>query len=555
VVTVRRGVIVLIVGPDGAGKSTLARGLLGTFGTGMPTIHSHWRPEALPHPGALVGRRRPQAGCDPHARSPHGVAVSLALLGYFWLDFALGGWGRLRRLRNSGALVVVERGWWDIVVDPARYGLSVSPRLVWALGRLLPKPDVMLALLGEPELVARRKAELSAPEIARQNQVWLRMSIARFRADIDAAVPPHVALEQAVECVRRGVDDPAVTREASWASLPGDAWATASFRRSAASPDTREPRWWLPRSPRSAARAGLLLYHPMTTKGRLAWEASRALARVGGFRLLPTAAPPATDLHRALEGMLREVFEQSGTNYPFDPRSVAIAKRNRPGGFVVLLLNLEGRPAAVAKVALETAGRCALEREAASLERIAPHLPPLLAAPRVVAHGNGVLVLRAEAWRPRLRPTRLPAAVAFGLGAFFRAGIQPDEPTLGFAHGDAAPWNLFRTGDRWLLLDWEHATAAAAPFHDLFHFLVHAHSLLGRPARSEILAGLDGRGWVGDALMAYSDGAAVPAARASEFLREYICRLVDAENELVDAVTPGGLAAVGARRRLLAELR
>ena len=46
-------------------------------------------------------------------------------------------------------------------------------------------------------------------------------------------------------------------------------------------------------------------------------------------------------------------------------------------------------------------------------------------------------------------------------------------------HGDLAPWNLVRTADRPVLLDWEFARFADEPLHDLAHFVVQGGALLG----------------------------------------------------------------------------
>jgi hypothetical protein len=75
------------------------------------------------------------------------------------------------------------------------------------------------------------------------------------------------------------------------------------------------------------------------------------------------------------------------------------------------------------------------------------------------------------------------------------------------------PWSLLRTADGWVLIDWEDAAAAEAPFLDLCHYLVQGHAMLGRPSRQAVLDGFrDQRGWVGLAVAAYADGAGLPVA-------------------------------------------
>ena len=64
-----------------------------------------------------------------------------------------------------------------------------------------------------------------------------------------------------------------------------------------------------------------------------------------------------------------------------------------------------------------------------------------------------LLLLEAVEWSPRLRPWVLPSEVAFALGRAFAASA--DGGDRGMAHGDFAPWNLLRTSDGWVLVDWE----------------------------------------------------------------------------------------------------
>ena len=137
-------------------------------------MHIHWRPGLLPRAGALVGEEVGDP-TTPHARPPHSRLVSLMLLMYNWLDFFLGTWVRILPARARGALIVMERGWMDIVVDQRRYRQAVPPGLVRGLARLLPSPDFVLLLHADPEVLSTRKPELPPTEIARQLAEWRRL--------------------------------------------------------------------------------------------------------------------------------------------------------------------------------------------------------------------------------------------------------------------------------------------------------------------------------------------------------------------------------------------
>jgi hypothetical protein len=520
----RRGLVVLVAGPDGAGKSSVARRVADELaGEVTRVVHTHWRPGLLPHPRALVGGRGAGDGTRPHSRAPHGAVLSLGLLGYYWLDFFVGGWLGQRVVRRRGGLVVVERGWWDVGIDGRRYRLSVPPAVVRALGRLLPRPDLALVLHGDPRAVARRKGELVTAEVERQNALWRKTRAGRRQVVLDAAEPEDEVLGRAVAAVRAAL----AGRGPRWATVP-------------AGP---EPRWWLPRESYRVLRDGLLLYHPVTAKGLAVRQAACLLAGAGLGRLLPCCEEPPAELADAVETRVRDALRQAGLEPP-EALLFATARCNQRGKFVAVCFDRDETPAAIAKIALRDEARPSLVREAANLARLRRHLPPPLEAPTVLGQGDGVLLFAVERWRPRRRPLRMPTEVARGLGELFAQG----ESSLGPAHGDAVPWNLLRTQTGWLLVDWENATEAAPPFHDVFHYLVHSFATLGRPSGEEILDGLAGKGWIGAAIRAYAEGAGVPAAFAPLHLAQYLESSIDPERELRGS-------SLVARRRLLAEVR
>lgn len=196
------GLVVAVCGPDGCGKSTLSAALVQDPGHAFASARViHWRPGVLPRLGALAGRPAPD-GVEPHAALPYGRAVSVARLLYYWLDFLAGSPLRTRRLRRAGGLVVLERGYWDMAVDPVRYRLEVASRLVEGLGRCLQEPDLTVVLLGDAPAIAARKNELAIEEVERQIQRWRALARGRERWEVlDATQPLEEVRSQAVMLV------------------------------------------------------------------------------------------------------------------------------------------------------------------------------------------------------------------------------------------------------------------------------------------------------------------------------------------------------------------
>jgi hypothetical protein len=522
------GLYIMVVGPDGTGKSTLARS--------MPELVEgifrrwqtfHWRPGLLPRPGRLIGRE----GSDPQtpqARSPYGPILSSALLGYYWLDSLLGGWLRIWPLRARTGMVIAERGWWDTAVDPRRYRLSSPPWMVRALGWLLLRPDLVLLLHAPADAILERKSEIPRQELERQLSVWgsvLPRGIPVVR--LDTSRPALEVANEAREQVLQMLERRSISRVGlGWSRLPSHPSA----------------RWIIPRGPKETAAASLRIYHPVTTRGRLAWEAARLGSAVGGFRLFPRAEPPP----RSLRQILAPHIPSRGT--------LAATRANHEGRYIALIIDGDGRCSGVAKVATDDDGAAKLEREGESIERFRGHLHPPLLAPTILERSSGLLLLEAVSWRPRWRAWRLDEDVAGAMGAFFRSSrIRADGRDLvGAAHGDCAPWNMLRTAEGWVLIDWEEASDEAPPFHDLCHYLVQSHALLGRPALPELLRGFQqGDGWVGNALRSYAREADLRPADGSSFLVSYL-QATEGSVRVGRKSEADGLIS---RRALLARLR
>ena len=521
-VTRPTGMYVVLSGPDGTGKSSLADGLLETTKPLFRrSYRAHWRPGILPRPGAVVGREERDA-TNPHATTARPATVSVLFLLYYWLDFALGSALSVLPRRVRTTFVLFERGWWDIAVDPLRYRLDVPEWLVVALGRLLPRPDLIVTLEAAPSVLLSRKQEISRDEIVRQSRAWRDLAGRIERVSfVDASGTYEDVLRDVHLTITRWLEARALRRLGhGWVSLP---------RRN-------DARWVLPRGPRRATVRAAALYQPVTRSGRLGWRVARLLARVGGWRALRRSAPPPRSALEALGPALA----------PGD--GVASSRANHPNRFAVMLIGERGGDDRVAKVVTDGPA-ASLDREADALERYGSLLPPPLVPPSMVARTPRALVFEAVEWKLRRAPWRLPPDVARALGAFYRAagGTEAGGP----AHGDFAPWNLLETHAGWVLIDWEHFAEDEMPFYDLWHWFVQGHALLGRPLADEIIRAPSGEGEVGAALRACAEGARIPVAPAAGSLEAYLTRTAAEMNpEKAD-----GRVGLSARTALLGRLR
>jgi hypothetical protein len=204
----RLAATVVVAGPDGAGKSTLAARLADEV-LSPPVLRLHHRP-------GLLRARTAHAGpvTQPHAEPPYTVVRSLLKLVYLYVDYQVGWSFKVRPVRRRGGSVLLERGWWDLAVDPRRYRL-VPTRWAPLLARSIPSPDLTVILVADPEVLFSRSAELSRLELVRQLEEWRRIAAHRERMLLlDAAMPVH----ELVERVRSTLQDcgtPPTSRDAS----------------------------------------------------------------------------------------------------------------------------------------------------------------------------------------------------------------------------------------------------------------------------------------------------------------------------------------------------
>lgn len=194
------GRYVCLAGPDGVGKSTLTSLLSSALGPKLEL--RHWRPGVLPALGVFKpGADTAPAG--PHDKRTYGRWASAARLVYYWLDFVLGHVLVVRPVVRTGGFFVLERGWWDMRVDPRRYRLHPRPRLHRVLSRVTPRQDAYLVLEADADVIASRKAELTMPEIERQLGAWHFTDSRLRRIYLDAGQRPTDLAADALEVVAR----------------------------------------------------------------------------------------------------------------------------------------------------------------------------------------------------------------------------------------------------------------------------------------------------------------------------------------------------------------
>lgn len=179
------GLFVCLIGPDGSGKTTVSRGLQrdpkGIFNA-VRYYHGHWGllPELKTYyrsVARLFGKEKKEAVRSEgvfHNQEVIQYSLGRALLYvlYYSVEYVLG-YFVILRAKGQGELVLLDRYFYDYMIQST---YSRVPRWLLRLIELvLPRPDVLIWLRNQPEVIHRRKAELSVTQIREQATVCGRI--------------------------------------------------------------------------------------------------------------------------------------------------------------------------------------------------------------------------------------------------------------------------------------------------------------------------------------------------------------------------------------------
>lgn len=192
------GLVVAVLGPDGAGKSTVIEGIRRELAQVFRrTDYFHLRPRVLRRGGAGNA-----SATDPHALAPRGQLASLAKLAMFVVDAWLGHALRVFPLKRRSSLVIFDRYGQDMLADPLRYRLSTPRWLNAVLLWPIPLPDLWLILDAPAPVLLGRKPEVSAAACAAQLGGYQRLLQQLPHAvGIDTAQPQQASIAAACEAV------------------------------------------------------------------------------------------------------------------------------------------------------------------------------------------------------------------------------------------------------------------------------------------------------------------------------------------------------------------
>jgi thymidylate kinase len=173
----RHTFLVVILGPDGAGKTTLAENLLNSVTVSKLFVkqrYLHTKFPTLPPLHKVADKACPRkihifgtgSRVTPRTLEPLSKIMSTGYVLYYGLSYCLGHIWLLKAASRNGYFLVFDRYFYEYFVQQQFVN---SPRgLLELLLKMIPVPDAVIFLHDLPETINKRKAELPVEIIREQ---------------------------------------------------------------------------------------------------------------------------------------------------------------------------------------------------------------------------------------------------------------------------------------------------------------------------------------------------------------------------------------------------
>lgn len=165
----KKSLVISFLGPDGSGKSTIINALQNRKLPFKENKYFHLKPRLL------KTNSTKSAVINPHGEKSHNIIMSYIKLLYFISDYILGYILMVLPLRVKSTLIIFDRYYDDILIDPKRFRYNGSLLFANFLRKLIPKPDIYFILIAEAEVIYKRKQEVTFKELQRQLKGYIQL--------------------------------------------------------------------------------------------------------------------------------------------------------------------------------------------------------------------------------------------------------------------------------------------------------------------------------------------------------------------------------------------
>ena len=164
-----RGLLIACLGPPGSGKSSVIQALSQRPLDVFESAHTMELRPGVMRAGTIKDSR------SPRQREPRGRFTTIVKLMMFVADYWLGYWLWIRPKLVRSTLVVSNRYFDDVLVDPRRYRIDRALTFARLLLRWVPRPELWLVFDIPSQALQGRQEELGEEEATRQRGEYRRL--------------------------------------------------------------------------------------------------------------------------------------------------------------------------------------------------------------------------------------------------------------------------------------------------------------------------------------------------------------------------------------------
>ncbi|MGV6830167.1 MAG: hypothetical protein ACWA5P_01230 [bacterium] len=161
------GITISFLGPDGSGKSTIINGLKKQQLPYRKVAYFHLKP---------IHSKESSVTSDPHAAKPYSLVVSIIKIIFFFFQYSWNWLKTIVPLKIRSTLIIFDRYYDDVIVDPKRFRLSGINMLSKIVKPLIPRPQLYFILYADADTIYERKKEIPLNELGHQLKIYKSFS-------------------------------------------------------------------------------------------------------------------------------------------------------------------------------------------------------------------------------------------------------------------------------------------------------------------------------------------------------------------------------------------
>ena len=182
------GFSIAILGPDGAGKSTVINEIMAIYLPFRRKDYFHLKP--------LYSKGISSTVEDPHQFPPYSKLKSYIKLLYFVYQYNFGWIKNIVPLKIKSSLVIFDRYYDDLLVDNKRYRYGASKTFAKFIRFFIPKPDLYFILTTDAKIIYKRKQEVPFAELERQIKGYRALADGKRYFNIDVNRTPDEIVKE-----------------------------------------------------------------------------------------------------------------------------------------------------------------------------------------------------------------------------------------------------------------------------------------------------------------------------------------------------------------------